>query len=154
MVKGLHSLVGKNRLIVRWETSFDLASLGIGLSSTMRVSLATDETVRRCLLRHAGLDGSNRSIHLEEFPYVSIPISWSMGVLFGKGNGEARDRLGGQERDFLRDAFFNSTLSQHLGRTMLLRWQQLDHPAPYLRGTCAGWKLCYDPSYTHPPPYI
>ena len=43
MAQGLLSLVGNNRVIVGWETSFDLASLGIGVSSTMTVSLATDD---------------------------------------------------------------------------------------------------------------
>ena len=69
VVNSLRSLVVNNRLIVGWDTSFDLASLDIGVSSTMMVNLATDPEVRQCLLQHMGRGVENRYRPLlDDFP--------------------------------------------------------------------------------------
>ena len=114
VVKSLRSLVGNNRLIVGWDTSFDLASLGIGVCSTLTVNLATDPEVRQCLLQHMGRGVENRYLPLlDDFPRVSIPITLGMEALSSR-QVKTRENFTTQP-DLLRDAFFHATLWQHLG---------------------------------------
>ena len=79
MVKSLQTLLGENRLVVASETSFDLASNGIRVCSTLTVSPATDPEVRPCLLQHMGRGVENRYLPLlDDFPLVSISITLAM----------------------------------------------------------------------------
>ena len=85
MVKRLRALVGNNPLIVGWETSFDLASLVIGVCSTLTVNLVTDAEERQCVLQHMGRGVENRYVPLlDDFPPVPIPITLAMEAISNK----------------------------------------------------------------------
>ena len=93
VLRNLQSLVGNDRLIAGWETSFDLASLGIAVGWTFPVRLATDPEVRHCLLQHMGSEGNRYAPVMDDFPRVPIPITLPMEVL-AKGQVTPRENGG------------------------------------------------------------
>ena len=54
VLRSLRALVGNNRLIMGWGTSFDLPSLAIGHCSTLTMRIPTDPELRQCLLQDIG----------------------------------------------------------------------------------------------------
>lgn len=109
MVKSLPTLVVRNRRIVVLEISFDLASLGIGVCSTLTVSLPTHREVRQCLLQHMGRGTENRYLPLlDDFPTVPIPGTLGMEG-FSNRQGKPIENFTAQS-DLLRGAYFIDTL--------------------------------------------
>ena len=141
VLQGLQSLVCNNRLVVGWETSFDLASLGIEVCSTVTVNLGTDPQVWQCFLRNMARGVENRYLPLlDDFPRVAIPITFPMEVL---SNMKVKPRENfTTQRDLLRHAFILATLWQHIGPKILARRQDNTDQARDLKCRRAGWKYC------------
>ena len=107
MVAHLATLIGNERLVVGWRLGYELASLGLGITSVMSIDLATDPVVRKFLLELVQIQG-NAQPELVDFvmnkPALPIPITMACALFTSIKVNLRHAKI--PERDVLRDAYF------------------------------------------------
>ena len=119
-VAHLSTLIGDERLIVGWPLGFELASLGLGVSSILAVDLASDLDVRAFLqeLVQNGVDVAKEVAHfILNNAALAIPIRMAC-ALFPSMKVHLR-HAAIPARDVLRDAYFIAAIWRLLGEKIV-----------------------------------
>ena len=139
VVAHLATRIGDQRLVVGWRHGYDLASLGLGVTSVMAIDFATDPVVRKLMQELLKVQG-NAPAETVDFiiinPALPSPITMAC-ALFTRTKFYLRHATI-PERDVLRDASFSAAIWRLLGNTIVEEGPGVDTRLVVLNAVCVG----------------